>query len=45
MASAKTAALTFRIEPGRKETLHTALDRKHRSISNMVKVMIRDYCQ
>ncbi len=44
MATAKTTTLTFRIEPGLKEALRTAADREHRSIANMVEVMIRDYC-
>lgn len=44
MATAKTATLTFRIEPELKEALRTAAAREHRSIANMVEVMIRDYC-
>lgn len=45
MATAKTTTLTFRIEPGLKEALRTAADREHRSIANMVEVMVRDYCE
>lgn len=44
MANAKTATLSFRIEPGLKEALRTAADQEHRSIANMVEVMIREYC-
>jgi len=44
MAGTKTATLTFRIEPGLKEALRTAAAREHRSIVNMVEVMIREYC-
>lgn len=44
MASTKTATLTFRIEPGLKEALRTAAQQEHRSIANMVEVLIRDYC-
>jgi hypothetical protein len=44
MATAKTATLTFRIEPGLKEALRAAAAREHRSIANMVEVLIRDYC-
>jgi hypothetical protein len=44
MASAKTATLTFRIEPELKEAVRTAADNEHRSIANMIAVMIRDYC-
>lgn len=44
MATGKTSTLTFRIEPALKEALRTAAEREHRSIANMVEVMIRDYC-
>ncbi len=44
MATTKTTTLTFRIEPGLKEALRTAAAREHRSIADMVEVLIRDYC-
>lgn len=44
MPTGKTSTLTFRIKPGLKEALRTAAEREHRSIANMVEVMIRDYC-
>lgn len=44
MANAKTATLSFRIEPGLKDALRTAAEQEHRSIANMVEVMIREYC-
>lgn len=44
MATSKTTTLTFRIEPGLKGALRTAAAREHRSIANMVEVLIRDYC-
>lgn len=44
MAAAKTATLTFRIEPGLKEALRTVAEQEHRSIANMIEVMILDYC-
>jgi len=44
MASAKTATLTFRIEPELKDAVRTAAVNEHRSIANMIAVMIRDYC-
>ncbi len=44
MATAKTSTLTFRIEPSLKEALRMAAAREHRSIANMVEVLIRDYC-
>jgi len=45
MATAKTTTLTFRIEPELKEALRTAAQQDHRSIANMVAVMIRDHCE
>lgn len=45
MATVKTATLTFRIDPGLKEALRIAADREHRSIANMIEVLIRDYCE
>lgn len=45
MATTKTTTLTFRIEPGLKEAVRTAAELEHRSIANMIEVMIRDYCR
>ena len=45
MATGKTATLTFRIDPGLKEALRAAAHQEHRSIANMVEVLIRDYCE
>lgn len=44
MATAKTSTLTFRIEPALKEELRIAAEREHRSIANMVEVLIQDWC-
>ena len=44
MARGKTSTLTFRIAPALKEALRTAADREHRSIANMVEVLIREHC-
>ncbi|MEC5214458.1 hypothetical protein RCH06_003021 [Polaromonas sp. CG_9.5] len=44
MATEKTTTLTFRIEPNIKEALCIAAHRDHRSIANMVAVMIREHC-
>ncbi len=41
----KTETLTLRIEPSVKEVLRAAAQEEHRSIANMVEVMILDYCQ
>jgi len=43
MATAKTATLAFHIEPGLKEALRAAAEREHRSVANVVEVLIRDY--
>ncbi len=45
MATAKTTTLTFRIEPELKEALRTAAEREHRSIANMIAVLIMDHCE
>lgn len=45
MATSKTTTLTFRIEPELKKALRTAAEREHRSIANMVAVLIMDYCK
>ena len=45
LPTGKTATLSFRIEPAVKEALRTAADREHRSIANMVEVLIRDDCR
>lgn len=44
MSNNKTATLTFRIMPQLKKALCEAADREHRSIANMVEVLIRNYC-
>ena len=45
MAINKTATLTFRIAPELKEALREAAAREHRSIANMVEVLIRHHCK
>jgi hypothetical protein len=45
MPSTKTATLTFRIDPGLKDALRAAAQQEHRSIANMVEVLIRTYCE
>ena len=45
MATTKIATVTFRIDPAIKEALRTAAAREHRSIANMVEVLILDYCK
>lgn len=45
MPAAKTATVTFRIAPVIKHALHEVAEREHRSLANMVEVMIRDWCR
>jgi hypothetical protein len=45
MTTTKTATLAIRIDPGLKEALRTAAATEHRSIANMVEVLVRDYCK
>jgi len=45
MATTKTATLTIRVEPNLKEALREAAQAEHRSIANMIEVMIRDHCE
>lgn len=44
MATTKTATVTLRIDPAVKEALRSAAAREHRSIANMVEVLIREHC-
>lgn len=44
MATTKSATLSFRVDPNIKDALRTSAEQEHRSIANMVEVMIRDYC-
>lgn len=45
MSTIKTATLTFRIDPGLKDALRIAAEQDHRSIANMIEVLIRDHCE
>jgi hypothetical protein len=45
MVNAKTATLTLRIDPAVKEGLRAIAEQEHRSLANMIEVMIRDYCE
>lgn len=44
MATGMSRTLTFRIEPGLEEGLRAAADREHRSIANIIEVLIRNCC-
>jgi len=41
----KTEYLNLRITPEFKEALRKAAEMEHRSIANMIEVLIRDHCQ
>jgi len=45
MATTKTTTLTLRIDPMIKEGLRLLAEKEHRSLTNMVEVLIRDYCK
>jgi len=45
MVATKTATLNLRIDPFLKEALKVAAMQEHRSIANMVEVMIRERCE
>lgn len=44
MAATKATTLTLRIDPAVKEGLRAVAAQEHRSLANMIQVMIRDYC-
>jgi hypothetical protein len=45
MATTKTTTLTLRVDPAIKEGLRLLAEKEHRSLTNMVEVMIRDHCK
>ena len=44
MPKTKTATLNLRIDPRVKEGIRIAASKDHRSIANMVEILIRRYC-
>ena len=44
MAKTKISTLNLRIEPGIMEAVRRAAAREHRSVANMVEVLIRRHC-
>jgi hypothetical protein len=44
MAKTKISTLNLRIEPGIKDAVREAAAREHRSVANMVEVLIRRHC-
>ena len=45
MAAKKTAALNIRIDPDIKEAIRVAANRDHRSVANMVEMLILKHCE
>lgn len=45
MTASKTATLTLRVEPEIKRALQRAAELEHRSIANMIEVLIREHCR
>jgi len=45
MAKTKISTLNLRIEPGIKDAVREAAAREHRSVANMVEVLIRRHCE
>lgn len=44
MAPKKTTTLNLRVDPALKEAIREAANRDHRSIANMIEVLIRKHC-
>ena len=45
MTNTKTATLNLRIDPDLKEAVRVAAKLQHRSIANMVEILIREHCE
>ena len=45
MAQLKTETLNLRVTLEFKELVRVAADRQHRTISNFVEALVRDYCE
>ena len=45
MAPSKTATLNLRIDPVLKEAARIAALREHRSVANLIEVLIRKHCE
>jgi len=45
MAKTKISTLNLRIQPGIKEAVREAAAREHRSVANMIEMLIRRHCQ
>lgn len=45
MTQSKTATLNLRIDPRIKEAARIAAQRDHRSVANLIEVLIRQHCE
>ncbi len=45
MVAKKTTTLNLRVDPSVKEGLRVAAAKQHRSIANMVELLIRQHCE
>jgi len=45
MVATKTSTLNLRVDPNIKEAIRIAAKKDHRSIANMVEMLIRDHCE
>lgn len=45
MKERKTEAINLRMAPGMKDLLRRAAEHEHRTLSNMLEVLILDYCR
>ncbi|MBT8101477.1 MAG: hypothetical protein KJO95_00825 [Gammaproteobacteria bacterium] len=45
MAKTKISTLNLRIQPGVKDAVREAAAREHRSVANMVEMLIRRHCE
>jgi hypothetical protein len=45
MSPTKTATLNLRIDPILKEAIRIAAEREHRSVANLLEVLIRQHCE
>ena len=44
MSKTKVSTLNLRIEPGLKQAVRVAAAREHRSVANMIEMLIRRHC-
>ena len=45
MSPKKTTTLNLRVDPAIKEAIKVAAIREHRSVANMIEILIRNHCE